>query len=57
LFGSTTPFDAATLAALYSDGSAYLEAFESSLDAAIDAGFVRPADREDYLAEARTQAP
>jgi hypothetical protein len=57
LFGSTTPFSADVLAALYSDGSVYLETFESSLDAAIVAGFVRPADREEYLAEARTQAP
>lgn len=44
LFGSTTPFDAATLAALYPTGADYLEAFEASLQQAVDGGFVLEVD-------------
>lgn len=54
LFGSTTPFDAATLATRYGTPAEYLALFTASLDEAIEAGFVRAADREMYLAEARS---
>lgn len=40
LFGSTTPFDAATLAELYPTKAAYLSAFTASTEAAVDAGFI-----------------
>jgi hypothetical protein len=42
LFGSTTPFDAATLAALYPGDGDYPARFERSADAAEHAGFLRP---------------
>jgi hypothetical protein len=44
LFGSTTPFDAATLAALYGDTASYATAVEQATAAAVDAGFLLPAD-------------
>ncbi|TCM20380.1 hypothetical protein EDF56_10240 [Novosphingobium sp. PhB165] len=46
LFGSSVPFDRARLASLYPGGEPqYLAMFEQSLDQAIDAGFILPADR------------
>lgn len=54
LFGSSTPFDAATLRSLYSSRQHYLDRFDAALERAVDAGFVRPADRAAYAAEART---
>jgi hypothetical protein len=53
LFGKTTPFDAATLKALYPTRDDYLKAFDAALDAVIADGFVRGADRAAYAAEAR----
>jgi hypothetical protein len=53
LFGRTTPFDAATLKALYPTRDDYLEAFDAALDAVVAGGFVRRADRAAYAAEAR----
>ncbi len=53
LFGSTTPFDEATLVRLYHDKAGYLAAFEKSLDQTIAAGFLLPADRAALLAEAQ----
>ncbi len=56
LFGTTLPFDAATLAARYPDHAAYLARFEASAAAAVADGFllaeevahlVRAADRSD----------
>jgi hypothetical protein len=44
LFGSTTPFDAETLAALYGDTATYTAAVEASTAAAVEAGFLLPAD-------------
>jgi hypothetical protein len=44
LFGTTVPFDAETLAALYPDQAAYVAAVTASADAAVAAGFIRPAD-------------
>jgi hypothetical protein len=50
LFGSGEPFDAAAIARLYPGGVAdYLERFTDSLDAAIRAGFLLPADRQEIL--------
>ena len=53
LFGSSVPFDPATLASLYPTRDDYLERFDESLDDAISRGFVREADREEFAAEAR----
>jgi hypothetical protein len=53
LFGTSTPFDAATLKSLYGTKADYLDAFHASLDEAIDAGFIRKADRAMYEAEAQ----
>ena len=53
LFGKTTPFDAATLKALYPTKDDYLKAFDAALDDVVAAGFVRRADRDAYAAEAR----
>ncbi|WP_007509581.1 MULTISPECIES: alpha/beta hydrolase domain-containing protein [Pseudofrankia] len=53
LFGSTTPFDAATLASLYPTRDSYLSAFDKSLDGAIAARFLLEADRAALAAEAR----
>jgi hypothetical protein len=39
-FGTTVPFDAATLARLYPDNDAYVEAYTASTEAAVDAGFL-----------------
>jgi hypothetical protein len=56
LFGGSTPFDAATLKARYGTRDAYLEAFDTALDAVIAKGFVRAAERAEYAAEARAVA-
>lgn len=52
LFGSTTPIDPAQLSVLYTDASAYEQAYEGAADAAIAAGFVLDADRAELLADA-----
>jgi hypothetical protein len=58
LFGRTAPFDEAALADLYPRGKAeYLERFEASLDATIDAGFVRTQDRAEILSIATASYP
>ena len=45
LFGSTRPFDAATLAGLYPGGSEeHRERFEAALAVALEAGFLLEAD-------------
>ena len=44
LFGSTTPFDAATLAALYPTHAAYVAAFDAATRRALSAGFLLPPD-------------
>ena len=44
LFGVTTPFDAATLAALYPTHAAFVKAWNKAVDASVKAGFVLPAD-------------
>ena len=55
LFGTTLPYDAATLAKLYPGGKGdYLKRFDASLDGAVKGGFILPADRAEIhaLAEA-----
>ena len=52
LFGSTTPFTAATLVRLYHDKAGYLAAYQKALDRAIAAGFLLPADRAQLLSQA-----
>jgi Alpha/beta hydrolase domain len=50
IFGSGEPFDAATLHRLYPGGAEeYLERFTAKLDAAIQSGFILPADRAEIL--------
>jgi hypothetical protein len=50
LAGVTEPFDAATLDRLYPGGkSEYLKKFQASLDSAIKAGFILPADRKEIV--------
>jgi Alpha/beta hydrolase domain len=51
-FGSTHPFDPATLARLYPSKAAYLGAYTRATDAAIAAGHLLAADRPQLLAEA-----
>jgi hypothetical protein len=53
LFGTTTPIAEDQLAARYSSREEYLAAYEAATDAAIDAGFVLPEDRDTALAEAQ----
>jgi hypothetical protein len=51
LFGTTAGLSDADLAGLYPGGAAeYLQKFEASLDSAIEAGFLLPADRAEILA-------
>jgi hypothetical protein len=50
LAGSTEVFDVATLDRLYPGGKAeYMKKFEASLDSAIKAGFILPADRKEIV--------
>ena len=44
LFGTTVPFDDSTLAQRYGTPVDYRAAFDLATDAAVDAGYVRPAD-------------
>jgi hypothetical protein len=51
LAGACEPFDTATLDRLYPGGKKeYLKKFTTSLDSAIKAGFILPADRKEILA-------
>ncbi len=52
LFGSTVPFSASTLEALYGSPSGYLAAYNTDLDRTIAAGYILPADRASLLAQA-----
>ena len=52
LFGSTTPFDAATLARLYPTHDAYVSAFTASTEAAVRAGFILRPEADEMIAEA-----
>lgn len=44
LFGSTAPFSAEKLAALYPDHETYVAAYHAAADAALEAGFLLPPD-------------
>ncbi len=50
LLGSTTPFSAATLAALYPSGAVYRQRYDADADKVIREGFVLPWDRGQLLA-------
>jgi hypothetical protein len=52
LFGSTHPFDAATLLRLYPTKAAYVTAFTAATDKAIAAGYILAADRAELIAQA-----
>jgi Alpha/beta hydrolase domain len=52
LFGSTTPFSPAQLQSLYGSTTAYVAAYKVSLNRAIAAGYILPADRAALLAQA-----
>jgi len=56
LFGQSTPFSPATLASLYHSQSDYLSAYRSSLDAAIQKGYILPSSRAELLARAQQVA-
>ena len=56
LFGSTTPFDAATLARLYPTHDSYVEAFTASTEAAVRAGFILRPEADEMIAEAEQSA-
>ncbi len=58
LFGTTDPFDEATLARLYPGGHAeYLERFTAALGATIEAGFLLEEDRAEILEIAQHSFP
>jgi hypothetical protein len=58
LFGTTEPFAAGKLAALYPGGRAqYLDAFSAALDATIAGGFILAGDRPEILAVAAASCP
>lgn len=54
LFGTTQLFDEMTLAGLYPTQQAYIDAIDSTTDAAVDAGFIRPTDAQLIKDRART---
>ena len=56
LFGTTTPFDAATLAALYPSHDAYVSAFDAATKRAVRAGFILEPDAELMEAAAAASA-
>jgi hypothetical protein len=53
LFGSTTAFSTSELVSLYGTPANYLKAYTSSLNKAIDGGFILPADRAELLSRAQ----
>jgi hypothetical protein len=56
--GTTQPYDAATLAKLYPGGKAdYLKKFDASLQGAVKAGFILPADQTEIRALAAASWP
>ena len=52
LFGGATPFDAETLESLYPSHDDYVAAVTDAADAAVEAGFVLAADRDEIVAAA-----
>jgi Alpha/beta hydrolase domain len=55
-FGSTTPFDGATLARLYPNHDSYVEAFTASAEAAVGAGFILRPEADEMIAAAQQSA-
>jgi len=53
LFGSTTPFDSATLATLYPKHARYVAAVRKSADRAVERGFLLPADARQLIKDAQ----
>jgi hypothetical protein len=56
LFGSSAPLPPGDLAARYPDHAAYVAAVTASADAAVDGGFLLPADRDALVAAAEAAA-
>jgi hypothetical protein len=56
LFGSTTPFTAAQLAAHYPDHPTYVAGVTSAADAAVTAGHLLAVDRDAFVAQAEAAA-
>ena len=56
LFGSTTPFSASQLQQLYPTHEGYVADVETAAQAAVDAGFVLPVDRDAMVAEAEASS-
>jgi hypothetical protein len=56
LYGSTTPFDQATLRSLYPTHRHYMDAVTSATQETVDAAFLLPIDGDAIIAEAE-QAP
>ena len=54
LFGVTTPLPPTVIAGLYTGDTDYVQRYADAVDAAIEAGFVLSADRDELLADART---
>jgi hypothetical protein len=52
LYGTTVPFDAATLASLYPTHAAYVAKFNQATDRAVKAGFLLPPDAKNLKAAA-----
>jgi hypothetical protein len=52
LFGTTTPFDAATVATLYPTHADYVRQFDASADGAVEAGFWLKPESENFKAAA-----
>jgi hypothetical protein len=52
LFGSTVPFDQATLVERYGTADEYIEQFTASADATVAAGFLLQPDADELIAEA-----
>lgn len=52
IFGTTKPFDAATIAAKYPTHAAFVKAWNAATDKAVKAGFVLPADAKNIKAAA-----
>lgn len=52
LFGSSTPFSQARLAQMYGSSAGYLSRYRASLQRAVSAGFILPADRAELLQKA-----
>jgi hypothetical protein len=52
LLGTTTPFSAARLAALYPTHAAFVARWTAAVNADVAAGFIRPADATQLIAAA-----